>query len=184
MKKLLTTTIVAALIASLGAAFAQPSQSHDVTINIPPVMMIRIVNTPSNAAVSNPAPVVFNLSSLDATSFNPEGTFTHPALTGVGAWNDVRVLVNQTVNWHVTVATTNNEFPWDRVHVTPVTNSSVAAFSLPTLSGGQRSIVSGATRTNGWRSLGFGPAQFELRLDGTEVAGTFTTTVTYTITNH
>jgi hypothetical protein len=177
MKKFLAIVIVTALVAGLGAALAQSSQSHEVQINIPNVLMIRLTSGASNAAVSSPTAVVFDLSTV---TFDPEDTYT-PTNLSAANWDNVRVFANGG-GWQVTVATNNDTFDWSKITVTPSGGDyTVNPFTLPVNDSVQ--IFTHGSRTNGWRSLGFGPAQFALALDGTEDAGTYTTTVTYTITN-
>ncbi|MBS3965669.1 MAG: hypothetical protein KGZ60_00190 [Truepera sp.] len=190
MKKLLTTTILVAMIASLGAAFAQqPHQaSHRVEVHIPSVLMIRITNGTDNAAVPSPDAVVFDLSSLAAADFEPADTYSPTNLDPAPNWNDVRVFANGG-GWRVTVATDVGSHPtgvptfdWSKVRVEPSGDDAIANFSLPA-AGVSADIAGGptATRTNGWLSLGFGPTDFRLHLDGTEEAGNYSATVTYTI---
>lgn len=173
MKKLLTTTIVAAMITSLGAAWAQTSQSHDVEVRIPNVLMIRLTAGTGNAAVSSPTAVVFDLLGLGAADFEPVSVHSP---TGTANWDNVRVFANGG-GWRVTLATSTTTFDWSKVQITPSGGYyTVAPFTLAT-----GEIFSHTARTGGWRSLGFGPAQFRLHLDGTEAAGNYSTTVTYTI---
>ena len=177
MKKLLA--IVAATIASLGAASAQTEQGHPVEVRVPNVLIIRLVFGASNAAVASPSPVLFDLTTV---ALEPIRTYA-PTNLAAANWNNVRVFANGG-GWRVTVATSNNLFPWGRVRVTPSGGFyRVRAFTLPTLAQGSRTIFSHTARTGGWRSLGFGPARFRLRLTGTEAAGAYTTTVTYSIVN-
>ena len=183
MKKFLVTTIVFGMIVSLGAALAQSqsSQSHLVEVRIPRVVMIRLTLGPSTAAVTNPSAVVFDLSALTAATFEPAFNY-RPISVGEANWDDVKVFAN-VAGWRVSVATNNAAFDWRKVHVTPRPGPFAAfPFTLPAV-GASTPIFIGTERTRGWRSLGFGPGQFWLSLDGTEAAGTYRTTVTYTITN-
>ncbi len=175
MKKFLATAIAIAMVYGLGTTFAQSSQSHDVEINIPNVLMLRLTSGNSNAAVNNPSAVVFDLTTV---AFEPEATY-QPTNLAAANWDNVRVFANGG-GWQVTVATDNDSFDWSKVTVTPSGGDfAVNPFTLP--AGTSVPIFSSPSRTNGWRSLGFGPAQFELALDGSEEAGTYSTTVTYTI---
>jgi hypothetical protein len=187
MKKLLATAIVAALIASLGAAFAQTSQQHQVEVRIPEVMMIRIVNAPSNAAVTDPAPVVFNLLGLNASNFEPEGAQTVTSSLGTtgSVWNQVRVFVNSVRSWSVNVSVENVEQPANQPAF-DWTNVSVLGYDLPAAGASTPTTIftSGtARRTTGWENIGITPTSFSLRLDGTEAAGTYRANITYTISN-
>jgi hypothetical protein len=177
MNKLLAT-IVSGMLLGVGAAFAQTSQSHPVEVRIPGVMMIRLTSGTSNDPVRLPTPVQFDLTTVP---FEPIRTYS-PTNLAAANWNNVRVFVNRAGTWRVTVATDNNLFPWGRVRVIPSGGFyRVRAFNLPLPAQSPRTILTGAGPTGGWRSLGFGPARFRLRLTGTEAAGTFSTTVTYAI---
>lgn len=179
MKKSIVISIVAALLFGLGSAFAQDSQDtgHDVSVTIPSLLMIRLTSGTDLGAVASPDAVVF---SWDAADFEPVGTF---APTNTANWDTVRVFANGQ-GWSLSVATTATAgFDWSNVRVTPqdVDGVTIAAFDLP--DGDSEELIGAQARTTGWRDLGFGPAQFELTLSGSEEPNTYVTTVTYTIAN-
>ena len=180
MKKLVLISIVAALLLGSGAVFGQEvtvDASHDVRVVIPEVVMIRLTNGASNDAVTDDTEVTFDLSSFTADDL----VGTHEP-DNVSAWDDVKVFVNRNVTWTVQVEVSQTAGPvdeiflWDKISVTP----SEAGLADPfTLSDGTE-IASSAER--GWQSLGFGQADFALELDGTEVVGDYTASVTYVLT--
>lgn len=197
MKKLLTTTIIAAMIASLGAAFAQAV--HEVDIRIPSLLMIRITTgAGSNTVASNPE-VLFDFVTLPA---NVEAYTTAIAAgsgtlnpTSVTNFGDVRVLANR-ATWRVTVSAgtftftptvtgdTADGIALSDIRVMPA-NAGVTTWVTARLADWNvtttANIASGI-RTQGWRSLGFSGSDYQLAVQGDEAAGTWTTNVTYTIT--
>lgn len=175
MKKLVIISIVAALLFTTGAVSAQSSQQHEVSVRLPNVLMIRIIDTANgNSPIESPSPVLFDFSGQDAATFDPSGTLD-PTSTSHN-WNDIVVLANGG-GWTVYVSTDNDDFEWDKVSFTH--NDGV--FTLPV--DDTASLVTSGSRTNGWQSLGISPTSFSLVLDATEEAGDFTTTVTYSFTN-
>ena len=181
MKKLVVTSIVAAMLLASGAVFGQASATadHDVSVTIPSLLMIRLTLDSNVDAVANPDAVVFSWGVAD---FEPVGTFAPTNLVSAN-WDTVRVFANGD-GWSLSVATVATAgFDWSTVRVTPqeVSGVTLAAFDLP--DGTSSELISGQDRTNGWRDLGFGPAQFALTLDGSEEPDTYTTTVTYTVAN-
>jgi hypothetical protein len=181
MKKLVVISIVTTMLLGLGTVFGQASATaeHDVSVTIPSLLMIRLTLDSNVEAVANPDAVVF---SWDAAGFEPVGTF-EPTNLDTANWDTVRVFANGD-GWSLSVATAATAgFDWSNVRVTPqeVSGVTLAAFDLP--DGASIALISGQDRTNGWRDLGFGPAQFALTLDGSEEPDTYTTTVTYTVSN-
>ncbi len=180
MKKLVVVSIVAGLLLSSGAVLGQgvtDDASHNVRVVIPEVVMIRLTNGTSNDAVTENTDVTFDLSSFTADDL----VGTHVP-SDVSAWDDVKVFVNRNVTWTVKVEVSQTAGPedetflWNKISVTP----SAAGLADPfTLTDGTE-IASRDER--GWQSLGFGPADFELDLDGTEVVGDYTASVTYVLT--
>ena len=198
MKKLVIISIVAAMLLGLGTVFAQPNQSHRLDVNIPNLVMIRIVDG-GNSAEANPA-VVFDLTSgaaLDALLEMTETVvFGAPTVENFG---DVVVFSNR-ATWRVNVVATeftrltgpdisvSGELPLTigAVSVERSSNgvpargvSSVA--SSWTLSTTPAQIANG-TQTRGFSSLAFGGADYRLRLEGLEAPGDYQSTVTYSIT--
>lgn len=179
MKKfaLLAFVLIVATLSSTG--LAQSSQSHEVNVNIPPVMMIRMTNG-SAAAVTNPGGVTFTATAVEGDF---SGTVS-PVLSG-NTWTDIQVLVNRAGAWQVTVETSNADFEWNKISNTLVipdtASESFSTFTLPVDGSAQLFNTSG--RTTGWLPLGISPAGYSLVLDGTEEDGNFSTTVTYSIAN-
>lgn len=181
MKKLVAAAIVSCILLGSGAVFAQDtpalpvsaSQSHGVSVTIPSLLMIRIVDEDSNAEVGSPDAVVF---ALEAGTFEPEGANAH---TNQPNWSDIRVFTNA-AGWRVFVETEggSTDFDWGKVGVTPAT---YGAFELPRQTDARVQIASAETRTTGWLSLGIGPSSYVLTLTGDETPATYTTTVVYTI---
>ena len=181
MKKLVVISIVTTMLLGLGTVFGQASATadHDVSVTIPSLLMIRLTLDSNVDAVANPDAVVFSWGVAD---FEPVGTFAPTNLVSAN-WDTVRVFANGD-GWSLSVATVATAgFDWSTVRVTPqeVSGVALAAFDLP--DGTSSELISGQDRTNGWRDLGFGPAQFALTLDGSEEPDTYTTTVTYTVAN-
>lgn len=153
-------------------ALAQSDQSHDVNVNVPSVLRIRLTSGESNLAVANPTPVEFDFVT-EQERFDTGVAF---APTNTANWNDVIVMTNYAGAWQVDVSVSDNSFSWSKVAVNAqgglampfdLTDGSVVAFGL--------------TKTGGWQSLGFGPSDFSIAFDGSEEAGTYTTEVTYEI---
>jgi hypothetical protein len=183
MKKVVVTLITTGMLVAMGAAFGQAEQKHDVEVTLPQLVMIRIVDSTavdldgnrSYATVDTPDAVVFDLDTrYDEFSFDPTGTYSPDALEY--NWDDVVVFSNAT-GWEVLVSLslstrllTGDLFDWSKVSVP-------GKFDL-----GPNDVVGSDTATTGgWFSLDFGPKDFELALDGTEEADTYSVTVTYTI---
>jgi hypothetical protein len=178
MKKFLVSTLATFVLVSAGSVFAQATAQHDVTVTIPEVVMLRFTSGTSNAAVTTNQDVEFDLTSAFA-----DGLAGSYAMTNTPGWDDLRVFVNRASSWSVTMGLSNVVVPvdadwdWSEIVVTP-SGSGLATnpFGLD-----DSGIVTAAT-ARGWSSLGFGPQDFELTLDGTEVAGDYSATVTYTLT--
>ena len=193
MKKLVIISIVAAMLLASSAAFAQPSQSHDVTVTIPNVLMIRIVNAPGNSTVQNPDAVSFDLAARLGgtgddflTSDDLEDVFAPD--TGSLNWSDVRVFANRLGSWTVTVGLEDTspedndpeyDFDWTKLSVLASgAGVGLGTFDMPA-AGSETDFVR-AGRAN-WLSLGFGPGDFRLELDGSEPAQSYSATITYSI---
>ncbi len=165
--------LAAAAVLSTSVAFAQEQQSHEVEIKIPDVLGIRLTNGNSNDAVAEPTAVSFILNdgqlSFDGGTFNPSNL-------GEGNWDDVKVFSNQS-GFDVKVGVANGlSFDWTKVSV--AADGLASPFTLGALN---PNIITSAAKTNAWTSLGFGPDDFKLTLDGSEDAGDYSTEVTYTI---
>jgi len=174
MKKLVATLIATGMLVGLGAVFAQTleaSDSHELEITIPAVILLRFVSAPDVALTEAADPVVFTIS---AVNFDPLGTYEPD--TGAN-WADIEVFFNDG-DFTVRVSTGNDEFDWGKVTVTPAGGLIAAAFALPVNS--DREIL-GPTTAGNWQSLGISPASYSLTLTGEEEHGTYATTVTYTV---
>ena len=192
MKKLITTAVITGLLLALGAGFAQPftpSAAHDVAIQIPNVLFLRITDGTDNEAVTG-AVVNFDFAS-DAAAINEYLDFVAAGGGWVGhtdstpAFGDVIVFSNRD-GWRVTVQATAFApagFSLANVRVTPDGTNETSADMLSewTLSTTAQDIAEDGGRTVGWESLGFSAGAYEIDLDGTEDPGDYTTTVTYTI---
>ena len=170
MKKVFAL-LAATAVLSTSAAFAQDTQSHDVNVKVPNVLRIRLTEASSNAAVTSPDPVEFdfvaNEAMFDVGSFGPTNASFN--------WADVKVFSNNGTGWAVDVSTDNVSFDWGKVSVT-ATGANAANFTLA-----DATVASNTGKTGGWESLGFGPDDFSITFDGSEDAGTYSTTVTYDI---
>jgi len=177
MKKLVATLIATGMLVGMGTVLGQGLQSHDVEVTLPQLVMIRIVDSAAVDSDGNPTPfagvgsptaVVFDLANeYDANTFDPTGTYTPTNLASAN-WDDVAVFANGTA-WYVEIELAGDTFDWDKVSVGTM-------FDL--VDGAE---IADGLMTGGWFSLGFGPDDFVLSLDGTEEAGTYSVTVTYTI---
>jgi hypothetical protein len=170
MKKLVATLIATGMLVGMGTVLGQLDQSHDVTVTLPELLAIRMVNTADDPlAPVTPGAVVFNLGGLDVDSFVPADTYYAAAAN----WNNVLVYSNYSA-WEVNIALgepTVGVFNWSKVLVPGRFRLNAGA-----------TVGSGVSPTGGWQPLNFGPTDFALELDGTEVAGTYSVRVTYTIT--
>ena len=171
MQKYIIPTLAAFILLATGTAFAQTATAgHDVTINIPNVAFLRFTatTTPSDTtALVNPIlDIVFSPSAAEVESA------ATVAPTNVPSWGDLKVYVNRDTNWTVDVEFAPNagSFDWSKVSMDGT------AWDL----GADAQVGSGSNA--GWSSLGFGGEGFRLALDGLETAGTYSGTVTYTLT--
>ncbi len=191
MKKFLTAALTTGLILALGAGFANtPSASHGVDIRIPNVLFLRITDGDSNASLENTVVNFDFVTEIDAYLDHVTAVSDDAADPWIGstdddpAFGDVIVFSNRNNDWHVTVVATDTGFGLSNIRVSPSgDNESDAAEvgSLWTLSTTAEDIFTGGGRTNGWKSLGFSADDYEIRLDGTELPGDYSTVVTYTI---
>ena len=172
MKKLVVTLIATGMLLGFGAAFAQleASDSHELQITIPPVILLRFVD--SGGVQVSADPIVFDIL---AAGFDPLGTYTPEPATN---WADIQVFFNDG-DFTVEVSTSNAVFDWSKVTVTPAGGLVASAFDLPVA--GTLEILGQTTSTGNWESLGISPASYSLTLTGDEASGTYLTTVTYTV---
>ncbi len=189
MKKFLVSALATLVLASFGSVFAQSNAAdHDVRVSIPEVLMLRFTLGSSNAAVAANLDIEFDMdgdTAYDAwlAAANPAATFeAGPTNSGDLGWDDVKVFVNRSQPWSVTmtldneVVTPDAGWDWGKIQVTP-SGAGVAtnAFGLD-----DSGVANGTAR--GWSSLGFGPQNYALTLDGSEIAGDYSATVVYTLT--
>lgn len=170
MKKYIIPLLASLVLLTTSTAFAQTtlaSAGHTVEVRLPEVAFLRFTpDVASRGVYTGPLDLVF------APDVNAVQAGTPIARTNTAAdWGDLKVFLNRDVAWTVSVSTTQNSgpetFDWSQIATT--------GFNI-----GNDQIQSGNTR--GWHSLGFGAADFRLTLDGTELAGNYVATVTYTLT--
>ena len=171
MKKFLVSALAMFVLVSFGSVFAQTldTADHTVTVDIPEVAFLRFTDTVgSRGAYIGDLDLEFELDVADVEAGDPI------VRTNAGAtWGDLKVFVNRAIAWTVTVGVVQDMdanstlFPW--------ANIGTAAFDID-----GDTIDTGST--NGWHSLGFGATDLQLTLNGTELAGIYKATVTYTLT--
>lgn len=185
MKKVFSFLVVVATLVA-GSAMAQ-TDTHDVTINIPEVLQISIFDASNNVAV---APSVSFDYVTNAAAYlamvNAGGGAL--AATSSSQFADVRVMSNH-ASWQVTVSAAGAlgiGLALADIDVTPsgVTGPNVATAPGWDLTGG---VMAVGTATVGggqlaFQSLGFSGNDYSLTVNGDEDPGTYTLTVTYTIT--
>ncbi len=183
MKRIAVTALASLALLSFGAAFAQISDSHDLDITIPQLLMLQIVDAAGDV-VAAPS-VAFNITPAQYLTV-AEGPTATTFIPTSSNFTDVRVLTNNAA-WSVAMSASALGF-------TPVVTGSAAAgldlgdihvvdgsdatiFVLDTTN----DIASGSAATTGWQSLGFGGSSFRLDLDGDEEPGDYSWTITYTV---
>ena len=173
MKKYLVSSIIGGLL--LGAsAFAQDlgsSASHELEIVIPEVLMIRIDAT----GASN---VVFDY----GTSFDAYFQLLEDGSNGQLAptqksFENVSVFANYEA-WVVTVKASGDALVNERVTVRPTAPTAYMTVDAFKLNG---DVIAKGNQTQGWRPLGIAGTDYLLAVDGTETPGTYTATITYSI---
>ena len=172
MKKFLVSALAMFVLVSFGSVFAQTtlaSAGHDVTVTIPEVAFLRFTDTIASRGVyGGELNLEFDVEVEDVEAGDPI-----VRTNAAAAWGDLKVFLNRAIAWTVTVevdqdtAANATLFPW--------ANIGTSDFNID-----DDTIDTGTT--NGWHSLGFGATDLLLNLSGTEVAGTYTATVTYTLT--
>ncbi len=200
MKHVLRLAVLSLLaVASFGAA---QTDSHDVTVRIPSVLQLRIIDGTGNNAAANPA-IEFDFQAAAnintyLNAVNAGGGNLAPTL--VTTFDDIKVFSNKSGAWNVNVSATALAFT-NNLTVTGATGVGVAladievtpsgatgsGVTVPTagvldpfdLSG---ATVASGTRTTGWSALGISGTDYALVVNGDEDPGQYTTVVTYTIT--
>lgn len=181
MKKFLATTLASLVLAAATTATAQTAASHDVVIDIPQVLLLQIVDT-SGEVVTSPV-VRFDIDLADYLDVAEAASATEFTPTSSN-FADVRVMTNR-AGWSVTLTAgalnfnspTSASAAGLSLGDITVVDGAVQLFALDTAA----AIGSGTNATSGWESLGFGGDSFRLSLDGDEEPGTYTWTITYTI---
>jgi len=178
MKKSLIVTLAMFVLGSFGVVFGQVD--HDVTVDIPEVVTIRFTDGSSRSPVDTNLDLEFEITG-DAADF--AGTYA-PSNLASRDWADVQVFQNRNTSWDVTVSVTGDTgFDWSKIAVTPSGTDAIASSFNLTASDLEIAAWNDPNASaRGWNSLGFGPTDFELTLDGTETAGEYSATVVYTLT--
>lgn len=178
MKKFIITSLTAALLLAAGQAFAvvnvAPSDdaSHELEIVIPQVLMIRIVADGNSA-------VVFDYGAEFDQYFDLlEGGSSGDLAPTQPSFDDISVFANYDA-WTVSVAANGDALVSDRVSVHPSAGSGFLNGTSFALDG---STIATGAQTQGWRSLGISGSDYRLFVDGTEVPGQYSATITYSIT--
>lgn len=194
MIKARTTALILGIFLLVGSAAMAQTDQHDVTIKVPNLLSVRILDGTGNNPASTPS-VEFDYQT-DPTAYiaavNRGGGSLNP--TQVSRFSDVVVFSNRS-GWDVNVSASSIQYNDDYalsttgqgidladIQVVPsgTTGTGVSAnssFDLATTT----PIASGG-RTQGWSSLGFSGADYRLAVNGDEDPGTYTTTVTFSIT--
>lgn len=182
MKKIAFTALVTVALVSIGSVFAQSADQHEVEITIPQLLVLQIVDAAGNV-VADPT-VVFD---IDPTAYLTvaEGPTATEFVPTSSNFTDVRVLTNNAA-WSVDLAASaltftpvvagNASAGLGLADIRVVDSGGVTMFALDA----SGDIASGPA-TTGWQSLGFGGSSFRLDLDGDEEPGTYTWTITYTV---
>lgn len=164
------------ILVSTTAAFAQSSKQHGVNVEVPSLLRIRFTAGTSTTDIATPDNVEFI---FDATTYDV-GTFG-PTNAAPFNWDDVKVFYNGLATWSVTVTNSGDlTFDWSKIVVTPNGSGAMAAAAAFDLTE-TAPIHTGAGKTSGWLSLGFGPADYGITFDGAEDPGAYSSTVTYSI---
>jgi len=192
MKKLtaLISTTILGLIASSAFA-ASNTASHNVRVEIPAVMMIRIADTTGNNAATNPT-IVFNLLNSAGYQGLDGSTLTSFSATNTNEFGAVEVLAN--TGWNVNVSATETATDTGGSTI-PSPNMDLARIKITPTSTGDPSItnpltsfdltetgaIASGTKTSGWKSIGIEGSSYGVLLNGSETPGTYVYDVTYTI---
>lgn len=196
MIKARTTALILGIFLLVGSAAMAQTDQHDVTIRIPDLLSVRIVdgsgNNPSSAAV------VFDFQA-NATTYintvNAGGGEMNP--TGVTGFADVLVLSNHG-SWKLNVSaaalgysdnqsvgtggTAGIALSDIKVHPSGGLGTGVtshADFDLSTAT-----AVAVGIKTTGWSGVGISGDDYRLAINGDENPGEYTTVVTYSITSN
>ena len=192
------TFILTALLLSFGQA--QLSDTHTVRIRIPNYVGLKIIDSAGN--ITNNAGVTFDYAANPvAYQAAVLGTQVLPP-TQVSSFDDIQVVWRRNTNWRVQVRATTLVF----TGTGPATGFNLAdirvrrgvfsgktpgpAVGAPTiavanvlatwsLSTAWQTVVNENGATRGWESLGFNGRDYEIRVQGDETQGQYTTVVTY-----
>ena len=193
MNKALLTALTIGLLAGLGGAFARANTSHQVSVNIPDLLQIRITDGSSTAEVTGTTVGFDYTTAAGITAYmaalNVGGGSLAPT-DASPAFGNVLVFSNHNSDWSVTLGVSVSgtpsatpALPGSRVTVTPSgstgtgVSTMVSQFNL----GMNGTTLATGNKTQGWSGLGFGASDFSLYVDGTESPGTTVFDVTYSI---
>jgi hypothetical protein len=188
------------IITLLAFGQAQQSDTHTVRVRIPNYVGLKIVDAAGN--ITNNAGVVFDYAANPvAYQTAVLGSQVLPPTQVVG-FEDIQVVWRRNTNWRVQVQATNLVFtgtgpaagfnladirvrrgvfsgktPGPAVGAPTIAVANVTAqWSLTTA---WQTIVNESGSTRGWESLGFNGRDYEIRVQGDETQGQYTTVVTY-----
>lgn len=176
MKKLIITSLTAALLLTASHALAAVSNpndaSHELEITIPEVLMIRI-DASDNSSVIFDYGTDFN-QYFDLLEDGSSGTL--PPTTK--SFENISVFANYE-HWVVSVTAKGHELVTERVTVAPTNPSTYLGTTEFKLDGNE---IAKGTQTQGWQPLGISGNDYLLYVDGTETPGEYNATITYSIT--
>ncbi len=182
------------ILAFVCCAQAQ-SDTHTTRIRIPNYIGLKIVNAAGN--ITNNAGVTFDYAA-DPVTYQAAvlGSQVLPP-TQVQNFEDIQVVWRRNTNWRIQVSATNLIF----TGTGPATGFNLADIRVrrglvsgktpgPTIAPANvstqwslttawQTIVAESGATQGWESLGFNGKDYEIRVQGDETSGQYTTVVTY-----
>ena len=190
MRKLLVTLLVMLLAGSLLAVGtsrgASPqSQTADVTVLIPNLVAIYLNNN-----------VTFDFSNITANPSNspyPPDVFPAwylPTSPSASPYESLTVWTNNPSGWTLTTKGSGDfatTLPLSDLYYAPdgepktADGSATAGGNWVAFSSTDQTVASSATKTSGWEEYN---QDYEIMLDGDEEPGTYTVTITYTITGN
>ncbi len=177
-----------------GGAFGQPATSHAVTLSVPSYIGIRILGSGSG-----PRAVVFDYSTNPSAYLSALSSNGILPPTAVSRFDDIQVSATNLI-WSIYVRAT----PF--VYAGNASGSGLTLSDLRVRRGASsglgpahpwmfsyastwsftpnwQQLARGLFPTGGWRSLGFNGWDYELRVQGDEDPGSYTTIVTYLLTS-
>lgn len=184
MKKFLAPVVVSLALLLAGSAFAQVTgfsdeADHQLEVVIPSIMLIRI-NASATPIVSFSPDADTYFAAVDAGD-DLSATADASDLLDIEVWASTAWVVSAAADGFVDAAlnpavglsladvTVTPSGAWSDASVSPFTLDSGAGFA------------SGDVTEGAWRSLGISAASYTLAVQGDEAAGSYSTTVTYSI---